>query len=85
MSLTSFAICLRSLVLHLVEVALQRVEAGGPKPSIGGEPLVDFSKHLRAELIYSPLCLDSGFHQAGLPKHAKVLGDGGLGNREFLD
>jgi hypothetical protein len=53
-------------IVHVVEVLLEGVEAGGPHGPVGGEPPVDLLQRLAADVVEAPLGVDPGFDQAGV-------------------
>src|SRR5215216_3933399 len=77
----------RSLLMSslLVQMSFEGVEALGPEPAIGLEPLRGLGERLRADLVDPPLCLGPHRDQAGLTQHAQVLRDAGLAHLEALD
>jgi hypothetical protein len=63
------------LLSGLVEVLLEGVEALGPEPPVGLEPLVELGEGLGAEGVEASLGVDPDPHEPGFPQHPQVLGD----------
>src|SRR4051794_12734652 len=61
--------------LHAVEMALERVEVGGPEAAERSEPLVHLHERLGPQAIQTTLGLDTRLDEAGVTEHAQVLGD----------
>src|SRR3954454_3115433 len=70
------------LVGHCVEVTLEVVEARGPQPAHGREPLVDRAQGFRAYAVEAPLPVDARVDEACIAEHSKVLRYRGLADRE---
>src|SRR5262244_957209 len=60
---------------------LQALQAVGPEL---GEEVPQRGEPLRAHHVEAPLAVRADRHQAGVPEHLQVLGDGLLGDVELL-
>ena len=54
-------------------MALESVDVSGPKLAEGSQPRIHFLKWFRFQLVDTALCVDRGFHEAGLSQHSQVL------------
>jgi hypothetical protein len=66
-------------------MSLEGVEATGPELAVGSEPGIDLYEGLGSQPVPAPLGLMADLDQAGIAKHAQVLGDAGLAQRKPLD
>lgn len=60
------------------------VEARGPHPPVGRQPLVEHPERLRPYSVQATLRVGAHLDQAGLAQDAQVLGDGRLAQIEPL-
>jgi len=67
---------------HRVEVPFEIVEARRPKEPVRLEPFINGAQGLRANTIEAALGVHAHIYKARLSKHAQMLGDGGLADRE---
>ena len=61
------------LLIHLVEVAFERIYVSGPEPTEWSQPGIHLLKWFRSQSVESALCIHCGFHEAGFPQHSQVL------------
>jgi hypothetical protein len=59
-------------------VALKGVYVCGPEAAKGLKPGIDFLERFGPEPVQPALRVHGGFNEAGIPKYAKVPGNGGL-------
>jgi len=60
-------------LLHAVEVAFERIEVSGPKPTERSQPGIHLVKWFRFQSVETTLCVHGGFHETGLSQHSQVL------------
>ena len=69
----------------VVEVPLEVVEAAGPQQAVGLEPVVELDEGGGPQAVEPAVGIGAYVHEAGLPQHLQLLGDGGLGQPDGVD
>src|SRR4051794_34525901 len=73
------------VVLHSVEVVAQGVEASGPGPAVGLQPLVELAQRLWLQLVPPTLGLRPDDDELGLAQGLEVFRDRRLGQPQQVD
>jgi hypothetical protein len=61
-------------LIHVVEMAFERIEVGRPEAPEGSEPRINLPERFRPETIDAALGFDTGLYEAGVTQDAKVFG-----------
>ena len=70
-------------LIHAIEMAFESVDVSRPETAELGEPGIELLKRSGLEPVEAALCVNGRFDEAGVAKHAQMLGNGRLRHAEF--
>ena len=60
-------------VIHVVEVAFERIYVSGPEPAERSQPGIHLLERFRFQPVKTALCVHRGFYETGISQHSQML------------